>query len=131
MKQPKITTLLFRGLTRRCPACGSRKIFTNWAKIKHNCPKCNFHFERIEGHWVGAIGINTILTFATLLISLIVGLVITFPEFPTTKLIIINTVVALTSSIFYFPISKTLWTAIDIAMRPIQEEEFQTKSEEL
>ena len=53
-------SLLWRGLIKSCPVCGERQLFSKWVKMVERCPKCNLRFERIEGHWVGAVGMNTI-----------------------------------------------------------------------
>ncbi len=85
-----------------------------------DCPRCELHFERIEGHWLGAIGINTVLSFGLLLIALVAGLIVTFPDFPLATLVTINVSVAVFAPLLLWPVSRTLWTAIDIAMRPLQ-----------
>ena len=46
------------------------------------CHRCGLTFERIEGHWIGAIGINTIVSFGILLASLTVSFVVTLPDIP-------------------------------------------------
>ena len=57
-------SLLWRGLIKSCPVCGERQLFSKWVKMVERCPKCNLRFERIEGHWVGAVGMNTIFCFS-------------------------------------------------------------------
>lgn len=117
---PSVSTMLRRGLTIACPACGSRRLFRRWVSMVDDCPRCGLHFERIEGHWIGAVGINTILSFGTLAVTLIVGFVATFPDFPVRTLMVIGAVESLLVPTFFFPISKTLWTAIDVSMRPLE-----------
>ena len=46
------------------------------------CPKCNLRFERIEGHWVGAVGVNTIFSFALLFLGLAIFFFVTYPDIP-------------------------------------------------
>jgi uncharacterized protein (DUF983 family) len=84
------------------------------------CPRCGLRFERIEGHWMGAIGINTIVSFGMLLVALVGGLVLTFPEFPLWRLLAVNLAVAIVGPLAFHPVSRTLWTSIDIAMRPLE-----------
>jgi len=88
-----------------------------------NCPRCGLKFERIEGHWIGAIGINTIVSFGTLLILLIASLVVSYPNFDLVKLIGFNCAVVLVVPILFYPFSKTVWTGIDLMMRPLQSDE--------
>ena len=46
------------------------------------CPKCNLRFERIEGHWVGAVGMNTIFSFTLLFLGLAIFFFVTYPDIP-------------------------------------------------
>lgn len=120
---PGTGRLLGRGLRRRCPACGAGKQFDLWLKMHERCHRCGLRFERIEGHWIGAIGINTIVSFAVLLVSMVAGMIMTFPDFPVARLVALNAALAVVVPIWFFPISRTLWTAIDIAMRPLEAHE--------
>lgn len=114
--------MMLRGLTRACPVCGKRRLFRGISMIER-CPRCNLRFERIEGHWVGAIGINTIVTFGLLAVTLVGGLIATFPDFPVGRLIGLGVTVAILVPILFHPSSRMLWTAIDIAMRPLEPHE--------
>lgn len=122
-KQPSTRRLLGRGLVRACPACGAFKQFRWWLKMNEQCHRCGLTFERIEGHWIGAIGMNTIVSFGILLLSLVVSFVVTFPDFPVVPLMVWHTLLAVLVPILFFPFSRTLWTAIDIAMRPLEPHE--------
>jgi len=106
-----------------CPACGKRRLFRRWFVLADDCPRCGLHFERIEGHWIGAIGINTIVSFAVLGVVVIVGLILTYPDGSTLRLILIGAAAALIAPTVFYPLSKTLWTAIDIGMRPLEPHE--------
>lgn len=115
--------MLFRGATMACPACGKRRLFRRWFIMSDDCPRCGLHFERIEGHWIGAIGINTIVSFAVLGVVVIVGLLLTYPDGSTLRLILIAASAGLIGPTVFYPMSKTLWTAIDIVMRPLEAHE--------
>lgn len=110
--------LLLRGLTRRCPLCGSGDTFASWFRMRTRCPRCNFPFERIEGHWIGALGMNTVVSFGLLLVTLAVGFVLTWPEPPVVTLTAAGLAVAILVPFLFFPFSRTLWSAIDLLMRP-------------
>ncbi|MDH4278965.1 MAG: DUF983 domain-containing protein [Acidimicrobiia bacterium] len=122
-KVPSTASLLRRGLTGLCPACGAGGQHRWLVRIRPTCKRCGLRFERIEGHFIGAVGMNTIMSLGTLLITLVVSLVVTFPEFPVVKLVVINVAVATLAPILFFPLSRMLWTAIDIAMRPLEPDE--------
>ena len=112
--------LLLRGLTRRCALCGAGGSFDDYFHMKERCPRCNFRFDRIEGQRAGALGINTIVTFGALAVVVVVGLVVTYPEFDLTVLLPAAVAVALLVPIVFYPFSRTIWNAIDLAMRPIE-----------
>ena len=123
IKVPPTSTLLWRGLTGRCPACGAGGQHRWLVKMRPSCQRCGLEFERIEGHFIGAVGMNTIMSLGMLLVTLVVSLVVTFPEFPVARLVLINVAVAAVAPVLFYPLSRMLWTAIDIAMRPLEPDE--------
>ncbi len=122
-RPPGLRQLLGRGLTLACPACGARGHFRRWVRMAERCHRCRFIFERIEGHWLGAIGINTIVTFGALATWVIGALVVTAPDPPTLALTLGNIAVAGLVPLVFYPFSRTLWTAVDVAMRPLEAHE--------
>ena len=120
---PDRPVLLMRGLVRRCPLCGSGSLFTHWAVMREACPRCELHFERVEGHWIGAIGLNTVVSAAALLVVVAAGTALTAPDIPFVPLLTAATLTALITPILFHPVSRTLWTAIDLAVRPIDADE--------
>ncbi len=120
---PRWRTLMFRGATRACPACGKRGLFGWSVTIVEDCPRCGLHFERIEGHWIGAIGMNTIFSFFMIMLTLIVGLVSTFPDFPVKELVLFSIAVAILHPILFQPTAQTLWSAVDMLMRKLEPHE--------
>lgn len=120
---PPISRLLWRGFTGRCPACGRSGIGKRWVGNVERCDRCGLAYERIEGHFVGSVGMNTIVSFGVLLISVIVSMIVTYPDPPILGLILFNAAVAAFMPVFFLPMSRTLWTAIDIAMRPLEAHE--------
>jgi uncharacterized protein (DUF983 family) len=117
-----LPVLLRRGLTKRCPLCGQGHVFRGWFTIMERCPRCNFRLdERIEGHWLGSLGTNMIVSFVVLFVVMITGLVIVYPDFDRPwRLVSVTVTVAVLFPLAFFPVSKTLWGAIDLAMRPLE-----------
>ena len=111
---------MWRGLTKACPACGQRGLFSRWIHMAERCPRCDLEFERIEGHWVGAVGINTVVSFGLLIAAVVVTFIAFYPELPMVPVLGIPVAVGLLVPLFFYPFSKTTWTAIDIAMRPLE-----------
>jgi uncharacterized protein (DUF983 family) len=117
---PPLTTwrVLGRGLRKRCPLCGGGDVFESWFRKRDRCPRCNFPMERIEGNWIGALGMNTIVTFGLLALVLLVGMVLTWPDIAVAPIIVTGIAVALLVPVLFLPASHTLWSAIDLLMRP-------------
>ncbi len=112
--------MLLRGLARRCPLCGQGKLFRRWFSLTERCPRCHLRFERIEGHWLGALGLNTIVSFTTLFVVVVVGLVLSHPDYETAPLLVAAVTTAIVVPLVFFPSSKMMWTAIDLCMRPLE-----------
>ena len=122
---PPLTTgrLLARGLARRCPLCGGGHLFRRWFTIVERCPRCGFRLERIEGHWIGALGMNTIVSFGAVLVAVVVAFALTYPDGSTAAGVTAIVAVAVVVPLAFYPTSKTLWSAIDLAMRPLEPED--------
>lgn len=117
---PGPATLLGRGVLRRCPVCGHGRLFRRWFGMVERCPGCGLRFERVEGHWVGSLGVNTIVSFAALLVVVVVGLVLSAPEFDVLPVLAAAVATAVLVPLAFFPFSRTVWTAIDLAIRPLE-----------
>lgn len=104
-----------RGLTLRCPRCGSGRILRGWFGIKDDCPGCGLHFEREQGYWTGALAIHFVLTGGSMLVTLIVFIAVTVPNVPVLPTTVTLVSVAVVVGFLSFPVSKTLWMAIDRA----------------
>ncbi len=120
---PKALTLprlLARGLARRCPLCGGGGMFETFFRVKPRCPRCSFPIHREEGHWIGAIGMNTIVTFALLFITMIGSFLLTIDDRRAAAVLVPSFLVAGLTPVLFFGSSQTLWSAIDLAMRPLE-----------
>ncbi len=109
-----------RGCRKHCAVCNAGGLFSRWFTLSERCPRCNIRFERIEGHWTGDLGINTIVSFGTLLIALVVGFLLSWPEAPGVGLFIVAVSIAAFVPLVFFPFSKTIWLAIDLIFRPLE-----------
>jgi uncharacterized protein (DUF983 family) len=121
-------TMIGRALRRRCPRCGAR-VFDSYFTVKENCEACGLHFEREEGYWVGALIINTTITFGTFLIIFVSGIVITWPEVPWAWLMGVTIAVNLILPIVFYPQSKMTWSALEMSWHPLEEDEIRTAAE--
>lgn len=118
---PSKSKIFFRGATGSCGVCGKWRMSKRWLTVADRCPQCNFTIERKEGHFIGGVGINTIFTFGIILFTLLGGLIVTAGEpLPVVELSIITGIIGVTTSMLFYPISKTLWSAIDLMIVPLE-----------
>lgn len=115
--------LLRHALRLRCPYCGAGGFVRQWFRLAERCPNCGLATDRVEGHWIGAIGMNTIVSFGALLVVLVVSVVLTYPDLPVAPVLTVALIAAVTVPLVAWPFSQTLWTAVDIMMRPVQIQE--------
>jgi hypothetical protein len=93
--------------------------------MNENCERCGLHFEREPGYWVGAMIINTTVIFATFLVTF-GGLVLaTWPDVPWTTVLVITLAVNLIVPTVFYPLSKTIWLALEMSWHPLEPEEIQ------
>ena len=114
--------MLGRSLIKHCPLCGSGKLFTRWFRMKDRCPRCGYLYEREEGFFLGAYVINLAITQGLLLLLAIVPLIVLLNSRPDQSLVPIvvgGLAAALVGPLAFYPFSKTIWTAIDLILRPV------------
>lgn len=117
--------MLLRGLFRRCAHCGGRgAFFVGWYKTQDRCKTCGLKWQRnVEGYQLGAAAMNIILTGGSLLFVMAIGVVLTYPDIPTWPLIAVVGSVALLVGIGGYPMSYTIWLAIDLTMNHLSDAE--------
>ncbi len=96
-----------------------------------DCPGCGLHFEREEGYWVGALIINTTITFATFIVVFVAGIVITWPDVPWAAVGVVTIVLNAVIPVLFYPVSKTLWTALEMGWHPLEPEEIEAAAARL
>jgi uncharacterized protein (DUF983 family) len=111
--------LLWRGLVRRCPLCGSGGCFASFLHTKERCPRCNFPLQRTDA-WIGALGMNTVVTFGLLVVTLGVTVGVQWEHRRAIWIVVPCTLVAALTPFLFYGSSQTLWGAIDLAMRPVE-----------
>jgi len=108
---------LARGMLRRCPRCGNRKLFISWFRMKEACNRCGLILEREEGGYLGAIAINYGVTGIVFIAVLVAVVWRTVPEVPVAPLLAASIAISVLVPVVFFPFSKTIWLAIDQILR--------------
>jgi uncharacterized protein (DUF983 family) len=108
--------ILTRGLAKRCPRCGKGGLFSRWTEMADACPRCGLVFEQEEGYWVGALTINTMVSLVLFSLVITVYVVATWPDTPVLLAIVFGSLAAIVFPFLFYPFSKTLWVALDLAL---------------
>ncbi len=103
---------------RRCPNCGHRGVFQSWGTMVDRCPSCDHKYEREEGYWLGAVLINTAFTIVLFAVAMVVWAIATWPDPPWTAMTATGIVINLLVPLLFYPMSKTLWVAVEISAHP-------------
>lgn len=72
---------------------------------------------------LGAMAISFITTGGSLLVTMLIGVVSTYPDVPLAPVLGSTVAVTLVVGVLGYPISYTLWQAIDLYLRPISEDD--------
>ena len=118
--------MLGRGLLKRCAVCGSGKLFTRWFRMKERCPRCGYLFEREEGFFLGAYVINLAVAQGMVILLAVVPLIVRLADDPDASIlpfVVGGLVGAVVAPMVFYPWSKTIWTAFDLILRPVEARE--------
>jgi uncharacterized protein (DUF983 family) len=117
--------MLARGVIRHCPRCGAGDLFISWFKLRERCPGCGLRFEREEGFWLGGYVINFATGEAGILVLLAALIVVLANggQINAVLFVSLGAVTAVLGPVLTFPSSRTIWSAIDLVMRPLSDEE--------
>lgn len=117
--RPPFPRMLGRATLRRCPLCGSRGLFRRWVEPRATCPTCQLRLDRGEGDFfLGGYTLNFIAMELLIVAFLVLAIVMTWPAVPWDALLWIAAPVVVLAPILFYPITRTVWLAVDLAMRP-------------
>ena len=91
--------------------------------MSEHCPRCGLEFEREPGYWVGAVIINTAVIFGTFILVFGGMVLFTWPDVPWVMVLVVTLAANALIPILFYPISKTLWLAIELSWHPLELEE--------
>jgi len=123
--RPTPGTLLKRGALKQCPRCGGRHIYDSWFHMKERCPTCGYLFEREPGFFVGAYLINFAIAEGFLFV-LVMGFVFWKDQHPDAGVVapaVIGVTIGVVMPVLFYPFSRTIWSAFDLLMTPLEVEE--------
>ena len=107
--------VFLRGLRKRCPRCGERRIWVSWFRARSRCPSCDLRFEQDpeQGGYLGAMVINYAVACIFWLVMMAIAMVLTVPFIPVAPLIAWSVVILGGVPVWFYPRSKMLWAAVE------------------
>jgi uncharacterized protein (DUF983 family) len=116
--------ILFRALARRCPNCGASGIFASYTELRDQCPTCGLRLHRGESdYFIGAYLLNLVAVELLFAVLLGVVVIITYPNTPWALLQWGSMALIILGAVICYPITKSLWLAADLMLRPMTEQE--------
>lgn len=118
--------MMLRAVVRRCPWCGGRgAFFSGWFAKEPNCRTCGLRWRRGDvGFELGAAAMAAMLTLGPLLVALAAALAVTWPDVAVIPLLAVFVPSTLLLPIITYPLSYTVWQAIDLTWREVSPDDF-------
>jgi len=108
-----------RALTRRCPYCASPGVYEGYFALRERCPRCGVLFEREEGYFLGAYALNLIVAeFLGLGLAIFLIFKTDLRYLPLIWQEVIAVALAIAFPVALFPVSRTVWIAMDLVFHP-------------
>ncbi|MEO5816741.1 MAG: DUF983 domain-containing protein [Gemmatimonadaceae bacterium] len=116
--------LASRALRLRCPNCGKGRVLSGFNTVHHHCSECGFRFSRSDDdYFSGAMFFGMMIGETLAILGIGAAIWITYPSIPWNFLQYAIPVVLLAVMIALFPVSRVVWLAIDVMLRPVEPSE--------
>lgn len=123
--RPPLARMLGRAALRRCPLCGAAGLFDGWVEPRAECPTCQLKLDRGESDFfLGAFTLNFIAVELLIVLFLTAAVLLTWPAVPWDALLWVGAPLVVLAPIVLYPVSRTIWLALDLAMRPPGPDDF-------
>ncbi len=121
---PSTAKMFRRAAVLKCPRCGSRRTFIrHWLGRHERCRTCGIKWHREHGFELGPITLNTVFTFLTLSVSMIVAFIALAPDYPAVALTVGMIAGAILLPLLAYPFTYLIWLAFDLASHKPSEQE--------
>lgn len=109
-----------RALLLRCPNCGGRKVLKSWFRLQLHCAKCGIRLDRGEADdsFLGGMFFNIVLAELLFAIVLLVVVIVMWPNVPWAGVEYTLIVAMIGAPILLYPMSRLMWLALDVLLRP-------------
>ena len=116
--------LASRAMRLRCPNCGNGRVLSGFNEVQDRCASCSFRYCRSDDdYFSGAMFFGLMIgeTMAVLVVGAAIW--ITYPNVPWSFFQYAIPIALLGVMIVLFPISRVVWLAIDVLLRPVEASE--------
>jgi uncharacterized protein (DUF983 family) len=122
----EIARLFGRALMLRCPHCGGRPVLRHWLKLRERCPTCGLRLERGEhDYFSGSVLFNFIFSELLFAFLFVLYLIVRHGDVDWDTLQFVLMGMVALAPIALYAISKLLWLAFDLMLRPVTPEELE------
>jgi uncharacterized protein (DUF983 family) len=120
-----------RALLLRCPNCGSGKVLKSWFTLQHRCAKCGIRLERGEtdDYFLGGMFFNIMLAELLFALVLLIVVIAMWPNVPWAGVEYSLIIAMIAAPIVLYPVSRLMWLALDLLLRPPDAAEMQWHSD--
>jgi len=117
--------MVARAIARRCPRCGDRRAwFVGHFRMGERCVGCGLRRTRgVDGHELGSMTVALVLNIGLIMSVMAVAIIATVPDVPVVGLYVVLAASAVAIPVLTWPLTHTLWSAIDLRVRPVCEAE--------
>lgn len=114
--------MLKRGFRKKCPRCGAGHLYQGWFRMRERCPGCGFKFEREPGFFVGAYLVNFAVAEGLLFIVAMAYIAVLDRNAGASVVppLLIGIALAVLGPLVFYPFARTIWSAIDLGMTPLE-----------
>ena len=117
--------LFGRGLLLRCPNCGGGPVLEGWFKLRVRCGSCGLRLQRGEHDTImGSVFILFTMVGLVGYLAIALALLLT-RETPWDLLQFGLPVLAVVLVVALLPVSKLVWLAFDLMLRPVTPQELE------
>ena len=116
--------LASRALRLRCPNCGKGRVLSGFNSVHDHCAVCGFRFTRSDDNYFsGAMFFGMMIGETLAVLAIGASIWVTYPNVPWSFLQYAIPVVLFGVMLALFPVSRVVWLAIDVALRPVEASE--------
>lgn len=105
----------------RCPYCGRGHVIKAHFQVHERCDTCGFRFCRDgdPSYFGGASFVNYMVSGGFGVTTLVLTAILAWPNVPWDMLSFVLPALTLGVAAAFYPMSKVIWLAVDVAIRPV------------